>query len=143
MSTLISTFLPRISRHFSILVCACAASTAFATTFYKWTDDKGTVHYGQTAPANVKAEQLNSRGSHTEPTPQAPSTSSNTTNPASTSTAAVPVVVKKDPELCKKARTDEQMMIQIPIVRIDGKVLTLEQKNQQIQNLRDIQKLNC
>lgn len=53
------------------LLCACTvASSAVAEQFYKWTDDKGVVHYGSTPPPGVQSVRKSVSGA--APTPVAP-----------------------------------------------------------------------
>lgn len=72
------------------LLCACAVSRpAVAEQFYKWTDEKGVVHYGSTPPPGVQSERKSVSGA--APTPVAPpapvAATDSASDPASTAGA--------------------------------------------------------
>lgn len=82
---------------------------------YTWTDSKGTVHYGERPPKDVKATLVKTRTGHSDPTPEQvaaaqpkPAAETAATNHQQTSL--------KDPERCAKAK--ENLAILNSVARI-------------------------
>jgi hypothetical protein len=120
----------------------------FAGEFYKWTDENGTVHYSQRAPENAKAETMrtyNSRNSGPQSTLSGTEAlePENKEDSSSQEETAEVELAKKDPELCKRAKKDSDTLRSRPMVRQNGKVMTMKQKNQQIKQLQDVISVHC
>lgn len=119
-----------------------------AEQFYKWTDDKGVVHYSQQPPQGKTSKAVkthSSKGSSqaSDSSNDADSTE-NREGKSQEQTQTAPIEkIKKDPELCEQAKKDAQMLRQKPIVRRNNKVMTLDEKNQALENLSEVVKLNC
>lgn len=130
---------------FCVLVGASALS--LASNIYKWIDDNGTVHYGQNAPLGVKAELISAKTAHgvypvSEPAPAATAAATTTNTETKAKTAEAPVVVEKDPATCEMAQQNI-IELQRPIVRIGGKLMTIDEKNQKIAEMTEIEKVHC
>lgn len=115
-----------------------------AGDFYKWTDEKGTVHYSQRAPENEKTETV-----HTYNTSNSGAqTTLSGTVPGASGTkkeeeTAAPELAKKDPALCERAKKDSETLRTRPLIRQNGKVLTMDEKNEQIKQLQDVINVHC
>lgn len=61
---------------FLVLLICLSAGLAYAESnkIYTWTDEDGTVHYGDRPPANADAEEVGIRGKKPEPVQVVPST---------------------------------------------------------------------
>lgn len=91
-----------------------AAQNVLAAKVYTWKDSKGTVHYGERPPKDVKATLVKTRTGHSDPTP-APAA----TQPAPVATAAAPANTQaslKDPVRCSQAK--ENLAILNSVARI-------------------------
>jgi hypothetical protein len=101
---------------------------------YTWTDAKGTVHFGERPPKDMKATLVKTRTGHSEPTPaQAAAAQPKTTV---NSTAVNQPTSLKDPERCARARENLTMLNSVARIKIqnaDGVAvfLTEEDKVQQ------------
>lgn len=140
----------------SCLLCTPLAAMA-ATDFYKWTDSAGVVHFSETPPKdkNQAAELIRSK----QPPPPLPQLSSEnsanekesaeTKEPADSEakteapTEEVEQVLKKDIEACRQATDALNSLMTKPIIRKDNKVMTIEEKNMEIKNMKDIMKIHC
>lgn len=127
------------------------ALSAHAENFYKWTDEDGVVHYSQRAPAGKEAQTISTKTApssdqqqdNTEASADSGSEENDTPEEETAQQAPTPEVVKKDPETCKKAQKDLQVLKSRPIVRQNGKVMTVDEKNKQIQTLNEIIAVHC
>lgn len=145
------TLLHRIA--LSSLLCLFTLS-AFAADFYKWTDAQGVVHFSETPPKdkNQKAELI--RDKH----PRAPLPEINTGKQedegndessgesSGTSEAKKPKpdqVATKDPAICQQAKTALNDLVTKPIIRRDNKVMTIEEKNLEIQRMQEVVDVHC
>lgn len=81
---------------------------------YTWTDSKGTVHYGERPPKDVKATLVQTRTGHSDPTPEQVAAAQ--PKPAAEATAATQQTSLKDPERCAKAK--ENLAILNSVARI-------------------------
>jgi hypothetical protein len=131
------------------IVCMNAAAN---NVIYKWKDTNGVVHYGQNAPKGQEVEIITTKtpkGALPETSPTT-KTDKKTVLPI-TQTAgddekkdkekAAPTV-GKDPATCDKA-TKAIQDLQRPIVTMDGKVMTIDQKNEQLSHWDEVQKVHC
>lgn len=133
-----------------VAICITALpAVLFAGEFYKWTDENGTVHYSQRAPDNVKAETMrtysnrNSGPKTTLSGTEALTTEEEKEGPNGAAETPKAELAKKDPELCQRAKKDSDTLRSRPIVRQNGAVMTVEQKNQQIKQLQDVISVHC
>ncbi len=142
MSTLKSGLIACITS----LLCfnAFAATT---TQVYTWTDKEGVVHYSETPPKNKEqTSQLVSTKTQAGVSSQATSpedTETETEEKTATSQENVEQVLKKDPEACKQATKALNSLMSKPIIRTNGKIMTIEEKNQQLKNMKEIMKIHC
>lgn len=123
----------------------CYSYSVTGADFYKWTDEKGVVHYGQHKPSNAKSEVI-STSTHKNTAQQ------NTTPPKNAivaqkkpDAAKQPAVkkIKKDPKICQQAKNAEMTLRSRPIVRKGGKVMTIDQKNKELEKLVEAQQVHC
>lgn len=124
------------------------ALSAQAGNFYKWTDEKGVVHYSQRAPKDTEAKTITTKTAPSNPQQQTnadpePDEKSNKEAEETAEKAPAPQVVKKDAAACKKAQKDLQTLKSRPIVRQNGKVMSIDEKNKQIQTLKEVIAVHC
>lgn len=81
---------------------------------YTWTDSKGTVHYGERPPKDVKATLVKTRTGHSDPTPEQVAAAQ--PKPAAETAATNQQTSLKDPERCAKAK--ENLAILNSVARI-------------------------
>lgn len=101
---------------------------------YTWTDAKGTVHFGERPPKNMKATLVKTRTGHSDPTPAQLAAAQHKT--AVDSAAVNQPASLKDPERCARARENLTMLNSVARIKIqnaDGVTvfLTEEDKVQQ------------
>lgn len=109
--------------------------SVLADKVYTWTDAKGTVHYGERPPKNVKATLVKTRTGHSDPTPAQAAAAQANTNTATTA-ATNNQQSLKDPERCARARENLTMLNSVARIRTtnaDGVAvyLTEEDKTKQ------------
>ena len=51
--------------------------------------------------------------------------------------------IKKDKATCERAKKSEITLRSTPLVKQGGKILTIEEKNQQLANVKEIIKIHC
>ena len=123
------------------LLLICLSSPLVADDFYKWTDDKGVVHYSQRAPQGTEAKKVRTYNTGTRTTPAGKSSEKG--EAPEEKTTIEPKLAKKDPALCERAKKDSETLRNRPLVRQNGKILTMDQKNEQIKKLQDIINIHC
>ncbi len=101
---------------------------------YTWTDSKGTVHYGERPPKDVKATLVQTRTGHSDPTPEQVAAAQ--PKPAAAAAAANQQASLKDPERCAKAKENLEVLnsvARIKTTNADGVAvyLTEEDKTKQ------------
>lgn len=141
-----------------LVLLAAQPAISEANEIYKWTDDKGQVHFSQQPPEGRYSEQVLSKtprsfGQNIERDPRndesaiAPSVNNATIEdkPDSSQAAieAAPQVIEKDADLCAKAQQSKQLILSKPIIRRDGKLLTIEQRNAELQYLEEVISIHC
>jgi len=138
----------------TLLAMLCTSTFSIAGNIYKWTDENGTTHYGQNAPIGVKAELISKSATRgvlpvtTPPATAAPTTDASKTSTSTDKTAPADTkkdaktVVEKDPSTCTMAQ-ENMKQLQKPIVRIEGKVMTIEDKNKKIAEMEEIAAVHC
>lgn len=132
----------------STLIGLFLSSPLSAGEFYKWTDEKGTVHYSQRAPENtttptetVRTYNTGNTGVQTTMSGNAPDADKDLKDKEEK--AAEPQLAQKDPALCERATKDSQTLRSRPLVRQNGKMLTMDEKNEQIKQLQDVINVHC
>lgn len=145
-----------------------SSNIATASEFYKWTDEKGVTHYSERKPVDQQAETISTKTKGKKPptyipfSDEAKAAAENTQQPSEeessaaeqqtttsdkqeTAKAEEPVKqeIKADPAVCAQAKKDESILRSRPIVRQNGKVMTIEEKNKQLATLLEIQKVHC
>lgn len=134
---------------FSLIIALMFNANASATEVYKWVDERGVVHYAERAPKdknkNVQVITTKTRPSRAYAVPESGDAekAKETDTPAPAAKPAAPKVAKKDPATCKKAQADLRLLTSKPIVRQNGKVMTIEDKNKAIQNINEIISVHC
>ncbi len=121
-----------------------ANTTVFAEEMevFKWTDEKGVIHYSQRQPEGVDSQVITAKTSSVE-TSSAPTNTGNPKEEGVPGAEPAPEVVKKDPRICKQAKENLQTLKTIAVVRQKGKVMSMDEKNAEIQNLNEIIKVHC
>ena len=136
---------------FGLIACfsslLCLNAYAATTQVYTWTDEAGVVHYSETPPKNKEqTSELVTTKTHSG-TPAAPVAEAKAGSSKETDTLPakqeVEQVLKKNPEACKQATTALNSLMSKPIIRSNGKIMSIKEKNQEIQNLKDIMKIHC
>ena len=159
------TNLPAI---FLALACAYSA-TVSASEVYKWTDEKGVTHYSQRKPVDQQSETVSTKTpgkkapsyipfsdeakaaeKNAEASKKAKQEASKADKqpkakkPAIAKTEAKPKnEIKKDPATCERAKKDEMALRNNPIVRQGGRLLRIDEKNQQLTNIMEVKKIHC
>lgn len=128
---------------FCSLMLTAAATSLQAANFYKWTDENGVVHYSERAPQGKEAEIVTTQTPRSAPPAAAPVAGEKKEGEQTAAESATPQVVKKDSAVCARAQKDLQVLISKPIVRQNGKVMTVEEKNKAIQELQEIISVHC
>ena len=137
------------------------SNSLFAENIYKWTDDKGTTHYSAKKPSNQDAETITTKNKKktTNKIPFSKESAAVTNNSESpvpekkpAETEAVVAVkkeiqpvkqeIKKDKATCERAKKSEITLRSTPLVKQGGKILTIEEKNQQLANVKEIIKIH-
>ena len=93
-----------------LLMSLALSPSVLADKVYTWTDAKGTVHFGERPPKNVKATLVKTRTGHSDPTPEQAAAAQANTNTATTAAAANNQQSLKDPERCARARENLTML---------------------------------
>ena len=126
------------------------ANASLSGAIYKWTDDKGQTHYSEKKPANVDATQINAyRSPKNNPIPTKPVASASNDDDSDDDSdenkpsKTAPKLVSKDPEVCAKASENLAIMLRTPIVRQNGIVMTIDEKNAAIADMKEIQAVHC
>lgn len=127
------------------IMSLCYSYSAMSTDFYKWTDEKGTVHYGQHKPSDAQSEVI------TTPTPRSTNVQNNVVvkkdapvkKVPSTAPTAEVKKIKKDPKTCQQAKDAEMTLRSRPIVRKGGKVMTIDEKNKELETVSEAKKIHC
>lgn len=142
----------KIIKHTSLALILSYSMVSSASTIYKWIDDKGQTHFGQNPPEHVQAEQISPKkrsfGQYTEmpiesSSPTAVEPEQEQPAQVESQQAAVEEVFKKDAKLCKQAQENKRLLMQHPIIRRQGKVLTVEEKNKELSDIEEVIKVHC
>ncbi len=101
----------------TVLVGSLSTSqTVEAESFYKWTDDEGTIHYTRTPPKGRDAQKINTQTKTSKPVnynkPQSES------EKASTGTTTVTAESTKNPARCEQAHKNLKTLSNAARVRI-------------------------
>ncbi len=137
----------------SLIIAAIASSAwtlpAAAGNFYKWTDENGVVHYSERKPESVTETETvktyNTKGSGNSTltgTAVGANPGPESTGEVSEKQAQKAPEAKKDPALCERAKADQQKL-QRPMVMQNGKVLTIDEKNEQMKKLQEVINVHC
>ena len=145
--------MPALTHFFIFIIIASIGGTAWANTYYKWTDENGTVHYSEQKPQDTDSQAVKTYGSKraTMPAPTATTDATDAAaqaeNPQALSDGGLPIYepakIKKDPAICKQAKTNLQIMQTKPIIRQNNAVLTAAQKQKEIKKLQQAIKDYC
>ena len=135
-----------------------------AGEIYKWTDEQGVTHYSQRKPVDTDSETVTTKTKGKKPPNYIPFSEQEAAaeraaaekKPATKAPEArkpdnkQPVAeskpkneIKRDPATCDRAKKDEIALRNNPIVRQGGRILTIEEKNQQLANILEIKKIHC
>ena len=135
-----------VLRNLSIIATSLLLATqAHASKYYKWVDEDGQVHYSQHAPSNHESKEVKVWGAKSSISSTSSSAVSHSTSPVATQPKAEDIpVAKKDPEACRKAQKNIQSLSTKPIVQDpDGNVMTIDQKNKEIERSKAIADVHC
>ena len=135
----------------SLLIALFFSTFAQAQTeeqfVYKWTDENGIIHYDQRPPKGIEAEKISAGKKQKSAPPPGSSASSSAEDEGEdkpkVSRSAAEQVVTKDAELCNKAKANRNILVTKPIVRQNDKVLTIDEKNEQIRQMDEIINVHC
>jgi len=98
----------------------CSQSAFSSNKVYTWTDEEGTIHYGERPPKDTKATVIRTRTGKGDPSPQVESTPAPT--PAQTTSTAEPQQAEteslKNPERCEAARKNLETLKTSTRIRI-------------------------
>ena len=98
------------------LIGAALSQPGFAKDkVYTWTDAKGTIHFGERPPHNVKATLVKTRTGHSDPTPE--QAAATQPKPVANNVSAAQQAALKDPERCAKARENMTMLNSVARIR--------------------------
>lgn len=98
------------------LISAAFSQPGFAKDkVYTWTDAKGTVHFGERPPKDVKATLVKTRTGHSDPTPA--QTAAAQPKTAEETAAANQQASLKDPERCAKAQENLTLLNSVARIR--------------------------
>ncbi len=137
---------------FTFITSILCTSVLAGNSIYKWKDKDGVVHYSQNAPQGQEVQVITTKTPRT-PIPDeapaatqdnsviAPDASSPDATGNETAVEKVPVATK-DQATCDKA-LKAIVELQQPIITLNGKVMTLEEKNVQIRSMNEIKKIHC
>lgn len=92
-----------------LLLSLAISPNVLADKVYTWTDAKGTVHFGERPPKNVKATLVKTRTGHSDPTPEQAAAAQASNNTGATA-AANNQQSLKDPERCARAKENLAML---------------------------------
>lgn len=123
---------------FGCVLMILQVASVHAGKFYKWVDDNGNTHYSQNPPPAQNAQVIktyNNKG-HSKPIEKAD-------DDKVAKADVAPLVAKKDPALCKKARDTQKTLESQPMIMQEGKIMTVEQRNEQIKAAQSIIKVHC
>lgn len=137
-----------------VLLLMAASSASVADNVYKWVDDNGNVHFGQRPPQNRSSEVINTRsprsfGQHLEDneisdTPIAsPEEDDAQLTGNEENGQAQEQVFTKDAKLCAQAREYREILMSNPIVRKEGKAMTIEEKNEELKRVEEVISIHC
>ena len=144
-----------------LLTSSLFGNLSLADQIYKWTDEKGVTHYSAKKPSNTATEIIETKGKKkssnkipftTEAAPNNPVENKTLEEKPQTTAATAPVEekkvavkqeIKKDKATCERAKKSEITLRNTPLVKQGGKILTIEEKNQQLANVREIIKIHC
>ncbi|GAB1261372.1 DUF4124 domain-containing protein [Aurantivibrio plasticivorans] len=124
-------------------------SAQAAQTFYKWVDQDGVTHYSARKPHGQEAEEVTIRGGRQTSSPQSqPKEPTPSSQPSSADAAATASTANKDQERCSIAKENLTTLQSFSRVRekdSDGeyRVLSEEEKQKRIENLKAIIKESC
>lgn len=91
------------------LIGAALSQPGFAKDkVYTWTDAKGTVHFGERPPKDVKATLVKTRTGHSDPTPE--QTAATQAKPVTNNVSAAQQAALKDPDRCAKATENLKLL---------------------------------
>lgn len=142
---------------FAFITSMLCMGTIAGNNVYKWTDKNGLVHYSQNAPEGVKVEIISTKTPYEEAEELESESEENTEQTTDTnndvsdsgsgeegedSPKQEGPVAKKDKATCEQALKDIASL-QKPIVRMEGKVMTIEEKNEQLKILNEIKTVHC
>jgi hypothetical protein len=125
----------RIAFMFS-LSCALASGSALAGKLYKWTDEKGLVHYSEHKPVNLNSEVIKTKTGHSDPVPPVATTPVPTGDTKAAAEADTKAALK-DPERCASARKNQETLKTFARIKVKGdngeyRYLTPDEQKQKI-----------
>ena len=129
-----------------LAIIAIPSALAAKTDVYKWKDKDGVIHYSQNAPQDQEKVEVITTKTPRAPLPEGAVDVNQTTNSSVSSDdqkkSPKPIVVQKDQATCDKA-TKMVEELQKPIIMRDGKIMTIDEKNEEIKKQQEIMEVHC
>ncbi|WP_041522421.1 DUF4124 domain-containing protein [Gilvimarinus agarilyticus] len=130
------------------LVGAFGSTQVFADTFYKWTDEEGVVHFGTRPPSGKQSTAIQPKTGHSEPVNYDHFASDDEQAAARQQQTATQDKANKDPERCKVAQSNLEILNRGGRVREptdDGSFIYLseEQKAERIEQAQEAVDESC
>lgn len=130
--------------------CVLLATQAIAAPIYKWVDENGQTHFSQQPPNQGASEKVQTRASsvvsneaeHAANAAQQEATEQ-IQDIQNTAEKVADNAIKKDAELCQKAQNNKNTIISRPIIRKEGKLLSIEERNKELQYLEEVISIHC
>ncbi len=145
---------------FTFIVSFICTGTLAGNAIYKWTDENGVVHYSQTAPKGQEVQVISTKTPRSEEITEDMEDGDEEESEADVitdedekefeaeaedgtekNTKATPETTK-DQATCDKALKAIQDL-QNPVVTLNGKVMTIDEKNAQLKNMDEIVQIHC
>lgn len=129
-----------------VLASAIVATGAGAEIYYKWEKD-GITQYTKERPRDIPSEEVRTMGGSPRSAAATTATdSSASAKPAPGTPAAAPV--KKDPEICKRAKDNLETLQSRAIVRMKDEygqdaVMDDKQRENELKKAQEAIKINC
>ncbi|RYZ80020.1 MAG: DUF4124 domain-containing protein [Proteobacteria bacterium] len=123
------------------LGCVIACNQSFAAKVYKWTDDKGVVHFSAQPPLNTQTQVIKPQISKGTPTGESAASEEPVSEASGKSSVAASAPAQlaptKDPARCEVARKNEQSLKTYNRIKVQGedgefRFLSEEEKQQKM-----------
>lgn len=137
---------------------------SYASEFYKWTDENGITHFSQRKPTGLDSETISTKtkgkkapeyipfSAEAEAAENSKAKATKAPTPVAKQKAkkeekqeAAPVKneIKRDKAACEQAKKNQIALRNNPMVRQGGRLLTIEEKNEQLAKFEEVKKIHC